>query len=236
MHSKKEKNDQGLDFDSLYLQVGSRLQLEVVRDVKPIQVISSLIGYAYGEYLIMRTPDPRIDSIAFRLGEKITVRAFSGVKVCAFDVTVERLFDNPVSYMHVSFPERIRGTNLRSALRVRTTIPSTLHAPGGSAGVQVPVALRNLSFKGALIESAQRCGEVGDKVRLSFSLPCLGKEEGETIQAEALVRNVSIDSGAEDSASRYLCGVEFVTLSQLHQLVLQNYAYEAIISRRQSLV
>lgn len=235
MYSKKEKSEQGLDFDSLHLQVGTRLQLEVIRDVKPLQVISSLIGYFHSEYLIVRTPDPRIDSIAFRVGEKVTVRAFSGVKVCAFDVTVQRLFDNPILYMHVSFPDRIRGTNLRSALRVRTTIPSTLHASSDAASAQV--SLRNLSFKGALIESAQRCGEVGDKVRLSFSLPCLNKEGEEIIQVEALVRNISVSAGSDaDKASRYLCGVEFVTLSHLHQLVLQNYAYEAILSRRHSLV
>jgi c-di-GMP-binding flagellar brake protein YcgR len=101
------------------------------------------------------------------------------------------------------------------------------------------VALRNLSVKGALIESTQKCGEVGEKVRLSFTLPCMGKEEGEVIQAEAFVRNVSVsrnNAKEKEKSAAYLCGVEFGSLSQLHQLVLQNFTYEAAFSQRQSIV
>ncbi len=236
MNSPKEKSDKGVDFDSLYLQVGTRLQLEIVRDVKPVQVISSLIGYSYGEYLIVRMPDSRVDPIAFRIGEKLTIRAFSGVKVFAFDVTVLRLFNNPVLYMHVSFPGAIRASNLRSALRVKTALPSQLQVNSGSASPQVSVALRNLSVKGALIEAAQKCGEVGEQVTLSFMLPYIGKEEGEALQLQAVIRNVSVSTdGHNKSAPCYLCGVEFSSLSQLHQLILQNYTYESLLSRRQSL-
>src|SRR5690606_25069206 len=127
MHSKKEKSDKGVDFNSLYLQNGTRLQLEVLRDVRPVHVISSLIGYSYGEYMIVRLPEPRLEVASFRLGEKVTIRTFSGIKVCEFDVTVQRLFDSPVHYMHVSFPESIRSSNLRSAIRVKTTLASALH-------------------------------------------------------------------------------------------------------------
>lgn len=235
MALQKESVEQRIDFDSLCLQVGTRLQLEVVRDVKPIQVISSLIGYAYGEYLIVRMPDSRSDPIAFRVGEKITIRLFSGVKVCAFDVTVQRLFDAPLLYMHVSFPQSIRGANLRSAMRVKTTVPSSLR----TAAAELQVALRNLSVKGALIEAPQKCGEVGEKVHLSFAVPCMGKEGGEVIKVEAFVRNVSVSSDRAESkaeSAAYLCGVEFGSLSQLHQLVLQNFTYEAAFSQRQSIV
>jgi c-di-GMP-binding flagellar brake protein YcgR len=234
---QKESTEQGIDFDSLCLQVGTRLQLEVLRDVKPIQVISSLIGYVYGEYLIVRMPDPRSDPIAFRVGEKITIRLFSGVKVCAFDVTVQRLFEAPLLYMHVSFPQSIRGANLRSAMRVKTTVPSILRT--SSAAAELQVALRNLSAKGALIESPQKCGEVGERVHLSFAVPCMGKEGGEVIRVDAFVRNVSVTGDrARNSAepAAYLCGVEFGSLSQLHQLVLQNFTYEAAFSQRQSIV
>lgn len=237
MHPRKENSDKGVDFDSLYLQIGTRLQLEVIRDVKPVHVISSLIGYSYGEYIIVRMPDPRLDSIAFRIGEKITIRAFSGVKVFAFDVTVQRLFDSPVFYMHVSFPELIRASNLRSALRVKTSLPSTLQRNGQKASPQVQVSLRNLSVHGALIELPQQCGEVGEKVALSFTVPCIGKEEGESLQIEAMVRNITPHTDSLNRGeSRYLYGVEFVALSQFHQLVLQNFTYESFLNRRQSLV
>ena len=234
MHSKKEKSDKGVDFNSLYLQNGTRLQLEVLRDVRPVHVISSLIGYSYGEYMIVRLPEPRLEVVSFRLGEKVTIRTFSGIKVCEFDVTVQRLFDSPVHYMHVSFPESIRSSNLRSAIRVKTTLASALHVYGKSVSPEARVALRNLSVNGALIEMPQQYGEVGEKVALSFTLPCAGKEEGESLKIDAVVRNISVQT--ETSEPRYLCGVEFVSLNQFQQLVLQNYTYESLLSRRHSLV
>lgn len=232
MSELEEKKDQGIDFNSLNLQVGIRLQLEVVRDVKPIQVISSLIGYSSGEYLILRTPDPRHESVAFRLGEKLTVRVFSGVKVCAFDVTVERLFDNPLFYMHVSFPQHIRGTHLRSAMRVKTALPSKLKAVAGD----LPVTLLNLSVKGALVESAQQCGQVGERVKLSFALPTSSKQVSDQIEVDAVIRNVSIVMKQGQAESVFRCGVEFDSLRHLDQLMLQNFTYETVLTQRHNIV
>lgn len=224
-----------LDFDSLNLQVGSRLQIQLVRDVKPIQVISSLIGYLPGDYLIVRLPEGRNSTVSFRVGEKITVRVFSGIKVCAFDATVYRIFDNPIYYMHVSFPQQIRASNLRSALRVKATVPAALTSSSLSA--ETTAALRDLSIKGALVESERKCGEIGDKFKLAFVLPCLDKTDGEQIETEAIVRNVSISRlHVTEDQNTYRYGVEFVSLSLLHKLILQTYTYDLAFNDRLSMV
>lgn len=235
MDSQKVSTEPELDFDSLNLQVGSRLQLEVTRDVKPLQTISSLIGYVHNEYLIVRTPEGRNSPVSFRIGEKITVRVFSGIKVCAFDATIHRIFDNPLYYMHISFPKRIRASNLRSAIRVKAALPAAVKCASGSA--EMTSALRNLSIKGAQVEAEQKCGEIGDKIKLSFVLPCLDNEAGEQIEAEAIIRNVSVSRlQAAEGQDTYLYGVEFVSLSLLHKLVVQTFTYDLALNDRLSLV
>lgn len=234
MNSEKPSAEPELDFDSLNLQVGGRLQLEVTRDVKPIQIISSLIGYVYNEYLIVRMPEGRNSPVAFRIGEKITVRVFSGIKVCAFDATIHRVFDNPLFYMHISFPKRIRASNLRSAIRVKAAVPATLRA--ASASGDITVALRNLSVKGALVEADRDCGEVGDKIKLHFVLPCLDNEAGEQIETEAVIRNATSSRLQADGGDTYLYGVEFINLSRLHKLVVQTYTYDLAFNDRLALV
>lgn len=236
MNPQKRTNEEpDLDFESLNLQVGSRLQIEVVRDVKPIQAISSLIGYLQNEYLIVRIPDGRNSAVSFRIGDKITVRVFSGIKVCAFDATVYRIFDNPIYYMHISFPTHIRASNLRSALRVKATVPAAVTSTTGPANATA--ALRDLSIKGALVEAEQQCGEVGDRFKLAFVLPCLDKDAGEQIETEAIIRNVSVSSlHVAEGQSTYRYGVEFVSLSLLHKLVLQTYTYDLAFNDRLRLV
>lgn len=234
MDPQKVSTEPELDFDSLNLQVGSRLQLEVTRDVKPIQTISSLIGYVFNEYLIVRTPEGRNSPVSFRIGEKITVRVFSGIKVCAFDATIHRVFDNPLFYMHISFPRRIRASNLRSAIRVKATVPATVKSASTSG--ERTAALRNLSIKGALVESDRKCGELGDKIRLHFVLPCLDNEAGEQIETEAIIRNASVSRLQAEGGDSYLYGVEFVNLSRLHKLVVQTYTYDLAFNDRLSLV
>jgi hypothetical protein len=80
-----------LGFEKMQLQVGGRLQLGTSRIVKPIQHFSSLIGYVKGEYIIVKTPVESGLPIAGDGDEKLTIRAFAGMRVRSFACTVLRI-------------------------------------------------------------------------------------------------------------------------------------------------
>src|SRR5205823_7890283 len=94
------------------------------------------------EYLIVKIPIDQGMPIALAEGDRVTIRVFSGVNVCSFACTVERVFGRPLLYAHLSFPRSIQGTSLRAAMRVRVDIPAHLSA-GWIGSELVPCLLTN---------------------------------------------------------------------------------------------
>jgi c-di-GMP-binding flagellar brake protein YcgR len=117
-------------FESLNMQVGVRLQLMTHRRVKPVTHFSTLIGYLKDEYIILKIPMENGVPIGLTEGERVTIRVFSGVNVCSFACTVERVFARPLFYVHLSFPTSIQGTSLRTAMRVKVDLPASLAGSG----------------------------------------------------------------------------------------------------------
>lgn len=128
MDDLQEDHDLGphlLEFESMNLHVGIRLQFITHRRVKPVQHFSTLIGWIKDEYMSAKLPMNGGLPIPLIEGERLTIRVFSGINVCSFACTVERLFLRPLFYAHISFPDSIQGTSLRIAMRVKVA--------GGSA-------------------------------------------------------------------------------------------------------
>ena len=102
-------------------------------------------------------------------GERVTMRVFSGIHVCSFACTVERVFGRPLLYAHISFPRTIQGTSLRTAIRVKVDIPAKI-MPIGAAVAGTDCLLTNLSVNGARIESKKSLPQDEDEIDLEFSL------------------------------------------------------------------
>ncbi|NEX62383.1 flagellar brake protein [Noviherbaspirillum galbum] len=223
-----------VSFEEMNLQVGARLQILLVRDVKPIQYFCSLVGFAKGEFLIIRLPANVQGQGPFREGDKLTVRVFSGVKVCSFDVTVMRLYEQPLHCFHVSFPDQVLGTSLRSAMRIKVDIPASLTKPGDAAFAACPVLLDNVSISGALVAAPAEIGKPEEKVQLQFSIFSQPLDLEMSITANAMIRNVVAEGDGD--AKRYLIGVEFIDLDSTSQIVLQNLAYKTVLDDRHKIV
>lgn len=150
-----ERKAREFDFEAMHLQVGGRLQFITHRGFKPVQHFSTLIGYVKDEYLIVKIPTDNGSPISLTEGEKLTIRVFSGVTVCSFDCTVERVFGRPLLYVHITFPRAIQATSLRGAMRVKADIAAqaTGAHPGSAA---LLCTLVNLSVTGALIADRQK--------------------------------------------------------------------------------
>lgn len=226
---------QEFDFEAMNLQVGGRLQFITHRGIKPVQYFSTLIGYVKDEYLIVRTPADNGMPISLSEGEKLTIRVFSGVNVCGFSCTVERVFGRPLLYTHVSFPQKIEGTSLRGAMRVKVDIPAQLCSTRRDAAPS-NVFLVNLSVSGALIESARKLPPADDEVTLQFTLIAQPGNQQVIVTTRASIRNVNVLQPAPDRAQVFTYGVQFIDLAPAHFTLLQNLTYETMLADRQKIV
>jgi c-di-GMP-binding flagellar brake protein YcgR len=235
-------NDQGggqrareYDFEAMHLQVGSRLQLITHRGFKPVQHFSTLIGYVKDEYMIVKIPADNGAPISLTEGEKLTIRVFSGVTVCSFDCTVERVFGRPLLYAHITFPRAIQGTSLRAAMRVKADIAATITAARAGSAV-IGCTLVNLSVTGALVESKQKLPPDDEVVTLAFQLVAQPGDYQVDVTTRASIRNVNVVKPASDQTELFTYGVQFIDLEPNHYALLQNMTYEALIADRQKIV
>jgi len=227
-----ELKPEDIDFESMNLQVGTRLQLLTHRRIKPVQHFSSLIGYLKDEYIILKIPMENGAPIALAEGERLTIRVFSGIKVCSFVCTVERVFMRPLFYVHVSFPKSVQGTSLRTAMRVKVDLPARL---GGEdhAGQQA-CTIVNLSVSGALVESRSRLPQDEDALTLQFTLNAPPDNQEVQVATRAAIRNVNVVQAGDGEVYTY--GLQFVALDAVHYTLLQNMTYEALLADRQKIV
>ena len=240
MTSNKPATDtklQDFEFEQMNLQVGGRIQFITHRTIKPIQHFSTLIGYVKDEYLIVKIPQENGAAIVLNEGDKLTIRVFSGVTVCSFSCSVLRIFGRPLNYVHLSFPDAIQGTSLRTAMRVKVEIPAQLNYRDVPA---VPVFIVNLSVSGALIESPCMLTPDDDGVALSFTLLVPPNKHQMRIHARARIQNVSVGKPSNGHAAQvdeiHTSGVQFIDLEPTHYTMLQNLTYEALIADRQKIV
>jgi c-di-GMP-binding flagellar brake protein YcgR len=222
-------------FESMNLQVGVRLQFITYRRIKPMQYFSTLIGYVKDEYLIVKVPLENGTPVGLVEGERITIRVFSGVNVCSFACTVQRVFDRPLLYVHLSFPDSIQGTSLRTAMRVKVDIPARI-LPAGAAAAEVGCTLTNVSVNGARIESPYSLPADGAEIMVEFGLTSPLGEQEVRVKTRAAVRNVNALHRESDGTEFFAYGVQFLELDPVHYTMLQNLTYEVLLTDRQNIV
>ena len=232
---ERELAPQEFGFEAMNLQVGVRLQLITHRHLKPVPYFSTLVGYVRDEYLIVKVPVVNGTPIGLVEGERLTIRVFSGTNVCSFACTVERVFDRPLLYLHVSFPDAIQGTSLRTAMRVKVDLPAKV-LPSHADAAAVDCTLTNVSVNGARIEAAGRLPEDGGELTLEFAVVPSTYDREVQVRVRTAVRNVSTLRRESDGVEVFVYGVQFLDLNPVHHTMLQNLTYEVLLTDRQNIV
>lgn len=212
-------------FSDMHLQPGDRLQMHCPAHPDRARHISRVVGFAEDQSLIVTVPAPRGVRAEFIESEVVVVQAFSRTSAFAFKCTVLNVCRRPFDYMHLSFPDRIQGSVIRNATRVRVGI-ETQATP--SAGAPVTAALDNLSATGALVVAPSELGKVGDKLRLAFKVEL--HDLVSDIAAEAAILKVSGEEGA------HLYGVEFGELPPHERMILRSLIYQQMIENPRTIV
>jgi len=234
-HAVREMKPQEFVFESMNLQVGVRLQFITYRRLKPVQYFSTLIGYIKDEYMIVKMPMENGAPIALVEGERVTIRVFSGVNVCSFTCTVERIFGRPLLYLHLSFPSAIQGTPLRTAMRVKVDLPAKVAASGAAP---VNCLLANISVSGARIETRHSLVQDIGEMILEFTLAPPPDNQPVHVRTRAAIRNINTVriEGGESQQDMFAYGLQFIDLDPGHFMLLQNLTYEALLADRQKIV
>jgi c-di-GMP-binding flagellar brake protein YcgR len=238
MHSDPavhEMKPQEFAFESMNLQVGVRLQFITYRRLKPVQYFSTLIGYIKDDYLIVKMPMEDGAPIGLVEGERVTIRVFSGVNVCSFACTVERIFGRPLLYVHLSFPTSIQGTSLRTAMRVRVDLPARI-AAGAPDAAAVDCTLANISVSGARVETRQGLAQDIGEIMLEFTLAPPPDNQPVKVRTRATIRNINTVRAEPGAQDVFAYGLQFIDLDPNHFMLLQNLTYEALLADRQKIV
>ena len=116
----------GFEFRDMRLRIGDRIQVQLPASVSAERFIVKLIGYVDKVSLLVTAPVENGLRLPLQDNDKIVARVFSSQKAFGFGCSVGRVCKTPFDYLHLSFPERIQGTVVRSSPRVRTNIIASI--------------------------------------------------------------------------------------------------------------
>ena len=157
---------------------------------------------------------------AMPAGTRYTIQGFTGQYDFRFESAALGTFEVPFVYALLAWPEAVQARQVRQALRVRTLLPAQL-APGqGRNGEMQAASVLDLSASGALVETMNPMGEVGDPIRISFVVEAEGEKS--QITTEALVCHRSTLEGP----NRERLGLSFRALPKNERLLLSVYLHE----------
>ena len=200
-----------------------------------------MIGYLEDQFLLIKLPLTDAGApVSFLEGETLTVRIFTEISVCMFDATVLRRELHPFYCLHLSYPQTIKSVQLRNSIRIQTDLACTVQG-----NVQFHSAtMINLSTSGALVRSAQAGLSTEAPVVIGFTSRSQFDFGSVALQLKAVVRSLRsvcstggdvIGAGAEAGIDTYY-GVRFMEVDQADQLVLQNHAYDVLLSDRRRIL
>lgn len=230
----REAADNDYAFQDMRLRVGDRIQLQPPAAVAQDRYVVKLIGYVDNVGLLVSAPFENGLRVPLREKDKVVARIFAGEKVFGFCSKVERVCKIPYEYLHLSFPERIQGSVVRKAPRVRTNIIAVIEEVDAAAEAARQSALIvNLSADGALLKVSQPLVKIGQTIRLSFRVILHGV--GAFLAVEAVVRSTLANEDKSDGkAGAWSHGIQFQRLAPNDNVILQSLIYQQMIEQPQS--
>jgi hypothetical protein len=199
-------------FRDMRLKVGDRVQVEPPAQLGAGRVSAKVVGWVDGQSLILTVPQTPAGRLCLHAGEYVVVRAFTGRSAFAFSCTVLRGTVKPVDFLHLSFPDRIDGVDVRSSPRFRVGLPARLQAAQGSE--PVPATIDNIGSTGALLVCGTALGAIGDLVEVAFDIVLHEVPVSLALRAQIRTAERAVDSG------QYRHGVSFVEPSTHDRLIL----------------
>lgn len=217
-------------FEDIHPRIGERFQLEA-HELPLERHYGSLVGYAPGQSVLVKTPFVAGLPVPYRDGQELTVRAFTGLGIFAFDSAVQRICVSPFHYLHLVYPVEVRGTQIRATERVKVNMPTQVSREGGAT----PGVIRDIGIGGAMLECALMLN-VGDvlQVQITFTLEQMQVKAG--FEALATVQRALPASIEAQPGMVHGYGLEFSNLTLGQRVMLQNFVYHCLLEDQQFVI
>jgi|GEM_PF-1479340 len=223
----RRKKDMAEKILKLNLAVGDTLQLQYYpcRPVDEERFYVRVIGFLDGQSIITTTPNANGKALSLAENQAFAVRLLSGNSVQAFVSSIIKKSITPYHYIHLNYPKELESKIVRQAQRASTKIIATVqNEEPGKSEVQTKSALiSDMSTAGALIESSEAIGEVGDVITAVAKLKVADMEDYVTLPA--IIRRI-IPKNIDEDKQKY--GVQFKSLETKDKLTIHGYVYEQI--------
>lgn len=219
-------------FVDMNIKPGDRVQLQLVSQPGQPRHIVRVIGYLDNIGVLVTAPFRQGTRVDILEDETLVVRVFSGQNAFAFRSGVMRVCRLPFDYLHLSFPQRIQGSMVRKAARVRVETSARRVADETTRGDEITI--ENISASGALLRSPSIVGDNDEIIRLDFAVTL--HEVETSLQLKARIRNTQRDETRRDKGVEYNHGVEFIELTPNERMILRSLVYQQMIERPESVV
>ena len=201
-------------FAQMRLKVGDRLHLEPPRRIVGGRTSVTMLGWLEGQSVITTAPQNDAGRLVLQEGELVLMRAFTGKNAFAFRATVLKVAYLPFAYLHLSFPDKVEGVEIRNSPRCHVRVPAMITA-GGKAPFQGNIL--NIGTTGVLIETDVPMDQDGSLIKIAFSLELHGVPVSLDLSARVCGAKGAV---AGDDPSRHQHGAEFRNLQPNDRLVL----------------
>jgi c-di-GMP-binding flagellar brake protein YcgR len=211
----------------LNLAVGDALQLQYYpcRPIDEERFYVRVIGFLDGQSIITTTPITNGKTLSVSENQVFAVRLLSGNSVQAFVSTIIKKAVTPYHYIHLNYPKELESKIVRQAQRAATKIIATVQneEPGKSEVRTKSALISDLSTAGALIESSEEIGEVGDMITAVAKIKVADMEDYVTLSA--IIRRIIPKN---DNGEKHKYGVQFQSLENKDKLAIHGFVYEQI--------
>lgn len=215
----------GLSLANISLKIGDAIQLQFQSGAESTRCFVTLIGYLAEQGVIVSMPviEGRIMQISD--GLPIVARFFSGKNAYAFSAVARKSASAPFPYLHLSYPNEVRGIVVRGSSRAHANI--NCQAVTGD-GKSYKCTARDISIGGALIALRETVGKVGDK--LTLNLPVHINYLDHMLALQCLIRSVHNGHQTANEIPSNLLGLSFEEMSSQDTLVISTLLYQNLIS------
>lgn len=217
-------------FAQMRIKVGDQLSLEPPSQIAGGRANVMVLGWFEGKSLIVTAPQSNAGRLVLEQGEVVLIRAFTGRSAFAFRVTVEKTAQLPYHHLHLSFPEKAEGVDVRSSPRCRLLLSAVITGDGAAARQGT---ILNLGTAGALIETTTPLGEAASTIQIAFSFELHGVPV--SLDLRAKLRGKKSAAGT-NAAHCYQYGVEFSNLQPNDRLMLGSLVWYEMYEHPQNVV
>lgn len=214
--SNTDKNDKGIEmsFESLRLYPGAVMQIQSSAGGTQARHGVKFIGFIEGNSILVTLPFLDGTGLWMKIKQSFVVRGFNGKYAYAFTAQVIRARARPFPYVHFSWPRSVECRLVRQSLRVAASLPANVSR---SDNTSVAAGFIDLSVSGAMLDSPEALGAIGDQIQIGFAVDFAGNAMNLNISATIL--NVH----QKDDGASFQTGLGFKDISQNDGLILHYF-------------